>query len=152
MAGVNLNDAGVWGGALACVLKGRRCYRFFGQHVTVNDCLPNRILSGTVKVKGGIEQLTERPIVFEADSKETPIDDVVLATGYNIRFPFLGEEVRRRRRSTTTRSRECLSFKLHVYIFCILTLCTAFWSFLRLTQLYFVRHIVFIYIFIYFLV
>lgn len=63
-------------------------HRIFSQHVMVNDALPNRILSGTVIVKGNIKRFTENGIVFEGESKETEIDDVILATGYKITFPF----------------------------------------------------------------
>lgn len=35
------------------------------QHIMVNDALPNRILSGTVTVKGDIDYLTEDGVVFK---------------------------------------------------------------------------------------
>lgn len=67
--------------------------RIFAQHIMVNDALPNRILSGTVVVKGNIKRFTENGIVFEGESKETAVDDVILATGYQIKFPFFDENV-----------------------------------------------------------
>ncbi len=40
-------------------------HRIFSQHVMVNDELPNRIMSGTVIVKGNIERFTENGVIFE---------------------------------------------------------------------------------------
>lgn len=59
----------------------------------VNDALPNRILSGTIVVKGNIKRFTEDGIVFEGETKSTPVDDVIMATGYKIKFPFFDEDV-----------------------------------------------------------
>ena len=42
-------------------------HRIFSQHVMVNDALPNRILSGTVVVKGDIERFTENGVIFEGE-------------------------------------------------------------------------------------
>lgn len=68
-------------------LKPNNCA--FGQHPTVNDTLANRIISGTVIAKNNIKEFTENGVIFEHDDKETPIDSVILATGYEISFPFL---------------------------------------------------------------
>lgn len=68
-------------------------HRILGQHPMVNDALPNRILSGTVVVKGNIRQIREQSILFEDDRQETPVDDIILATGYKVYFPFLRDEV-----------------------------------------------------------
>lgn len=65
-------------------------HRFFSQHPTINDELPNRIISGKVLVKPNIKELTESTVIFEDGSKEENIDFVVLATGYSFSFPFLG--------------------------------------------------------------
>ncbi|XP_077188436.1 flavin-containing monooxygenase 5-like [Paroedura picta] len=65
-------------------------HRIFSQHPTVNDELPNRIISGKVQVKPNIRELTERAAIFEDGSKEEDIDFIVFATGYNFSFPFLG--------------------------------------------------------------
>ena len=40
-------------------------HRVFSQHTMVNDSLPNRILSGTVTVKGDIDYCTEDGIVYK---------------------------------------------------------------------------------------
>jgi dimethylaniline monooxygenase (N-oxide forming) len=68
-------------------------HRYLAQHPTVNDDLPYRIATGTVTVKGDISRFTERGVVFVGDDTEYEIDSVVLATGYNIRFPFLEEGI-----------------------------------------------------------
>ncbi|XP_054837889.1 flavin-containing monooxygenase 5-like [Eublepharis macularius] len=69
-------------------------HRFFSQHPTVNDELPNRIISGKVQVKPNIKEITESAVVFEDGSKEENIDFIVFATGYSFAFPFLGNTIR----------------------------------------------------------
>lgn len=65
-------------------------HRVLSQFPTVNDFLPSRILSGRVIVKGNIEKFTEVGIVFE-DGEFVKIDEVILATGYIIKYPFLND-------------------------------------------------------------
>ncbi|XP_076307472.1 flavin-containing monooxygenase 5-like [Tachypleus tridentatus] len=67
-------------------------YRILGQHPMVNDALPNRILSGTVVIKGNIKEFTENGVIFEGEEEECKVDIVILATGYKIKFPFLDDE------------------------------------------------------------
>ncbi|XP_037354819.1 flavin-containing monooxygenase 5 [Talpa occidentalis] len=69
-------------------------HRPLGQHPTVNDELPNRIISGLVKVKGNVKEFTETGAIFEDGSKEDNIDAVIFATGYSFAFPFLDESVK----------------------------------------------------------
>ncbi|XP_029355995.1 dimethylaniline monooxygenase [N-oxide-forming] 5-like [Echeneis naucrates] len=64
-------------------------HRLFSQHPTVNDDLPNRILSGTVQVKPNICRFQETSVVFEDGSTVEDVDLVVFATGYKFSFPFL---------------------------------------------------------------
>uniref|UniRef100_A0A673K5S6 Flavin-containing monooxygenase n=1 Tax=Sinocyclocheilus rhinocerous TaxID=307959 RepID=A0A673K5S6_9TELE len=61
----------------------------FSQHPTVNDDLPNRILSGTVSVKPNVKEFRGSSVVFEDGTVEDDIDLVVFATGYTFSFPFL---------------------------------------------------------------
>jgi len=68
-------------------------HRFKAQHQTVNDDLPYRIVNGTVTLKGDVSHFTERGVVFVGENQEHEVDSVILATGYNIRFPFLEEGV-----------------------------------------------------------
>ncbi|KAH7968061.1 hypothetical protein HPB52_005546 [Rhipicephalus sanguineus] len=60
-------------------------HRYNAQHPTTNDALPSLILSGIVRIKKNVAQFTE--------DGATPLDDVTLATGYQIKFPFLPKEV-----------------------------------------------------------
>ena len=62
------------------------------QHPTVNDEIPNRIISGDVIVKPNILKFSETGVVFE-DGTHEPVDAVVMATGYIFGFPFLDESV-----------------------------------------------------------
>lgn len=68
-------------------------HRVFSQHVMVNDSLPNRILSGTVAVKGDIAKFTEDGVVFQGDEEVTPVDVVILATGYKVSYPFIPNHI-----------------------------------------------------------
>ncbi|NXK98565.1 FMO5 monooxygenase, partial [Formicarius rufipectus] len=63
-------------------------HRVLDQHPTVNDDLPNRIISGRVQVKPNIQEFTETSAIFEDGTRED-IDAVVFATGYSFSFPFL---------------------------------------------------------------
>uniref|UniRef100_A0A8C0SUJ7 Flavin-containing monooxygenase n=1 Tax=Canis lupus familiaris TaxID=9615 RepID=A0A8C0SUJ7_CANLF len=67
-------------------------HRALSQHPTVNDDLPNRIISGLVKVKGNVKEFTETAAIFEDGSREDNID-VIFATGYTFAFPFLKDSV-----------------------------------------------------------
>ncbi|KAK3087078.1 hypothetical protein FSP39_001367 [Pinctada imbricata] len=63
------------------------------QHPTVNDDLPNRIISGGIIVKPDIKTFTENGVIFENGSKKEEIDVAFLATGYIFRFPFVDKSV-----------------------------------------------------------
>ena len=64
-----------------------------GQHPMVNDELPNRLASGTLKVKSNIKHFTEHGVIFDDGTVEDDIDIVMFATGYVFGFPFLDESV-----------------------------------------------------------
>ncbi|KAK2883602.1 hypothetical protein QQF64_016745 [Cirrhinus molitorella] len=68
-------------------------HRVYSQHPTVNDDLPNRILSGTVSVKPNVQEFRGSSVVFEDATVEDDIDLVVFATGYTFSFPFLPSHV-----------------------------------------------------------
>lgn len=62
-------------------------------HPTVNDELPNRIISGGVIIKANVSEFTETGARFEDGTVVDNIDCVVLATGYIFGFPFLDSSV-----------------------------------------------------------
>ncbi|XP_037104902.1 flavin-containing monooxygenase 5-like [Syngnathus acus] len=68
-------------------------HRLFSQHPTVNDELPNRILSGTVQVKPNICRFEGSTVEFDDGSVVEDVDLVVFATGYKFSFPFLAPHV-----------------------------------------------------------
>jgi dimethylaniline monooxygenase (N-oxide forming) len=68
-------------------------HHVWSQHPMVNDALPNRILSGTVIVKGDIQEFTEDGVIFEGESEVTKCAVVVMATGYEVSFPFLDKSI-----------------------------------------------------------
>ncbi|KAM4797888.1 uncharacterized protein LOC144252195 [Urocitellus parryii] len=69
-------------------------HRALSQHPTVNDDLPNRIISGLVKVKGNVKEFSETAAIFEDGSREDDIDAVIFATGYSFAFPFLEDSIK----------------------------------------------------------
>ncbi|XP_074525279.1 flavin-containing monooxygenase 5-like [Halichoeres trimaculatus] len=68
-------------------------HRLFSQHPTVNDELPNRILSGTVQVKPNISRFQGSSVEFDDGSVVEDVDLVVFATGYTFSYPFLSSQV-----------------------------------------------------------
>ncbi|XP_033727986.1 dimethylaniline monooxygenase [N-oxide-forming] 5-like [Pecten maximus] len=68
-------------------------HSLFAQHPMMNDDLPNRIASGSVRIKTDIKCFTETGVEFTDGTKEENIDAVVLATGYIFGFPFIDESV-----------------------------------------------------------
>ncbi|XP_051864834.1 flavin-containing monooxygenase 5-like isoform X2 [Pristis pectinata] len=67
-------------------------HSIFSQHPTVNDELPNRIMSGTLLVKPNVKEFTKTAAIFEDGSVEE-VDVVVFATGYTFSYPCLDESV-----------------------------------------------------------
>ena len=69
-------------------------HRVLGQHPFVNDALANRILSGTVTIKGDVDTFTERGAIFSDDlNTQVDFDAVILATGYETSFSFLPDDI-----------------------------------------------------------
>jgi dimethylaniline monooxygenase (N-oxide forming) len=68
-------------------------HRIFEQHITVNDALPNRVLSGTIELKNDIERITETGVIFKGETEETPCDVIIMATGYKVDFPFIDQSL-----------------------------------------------------------
>ncbi|PAV61205.1 hypothetical protein WR25_06839 [Diploscapter pachys] len=64
-------------------------HHLFSAHPTINDELPNRIISGTVRVKPDIKQFTETGVVFEDGSEVEHVDEVILSTGYKFHMNLL---------------------------------------------------------------
>lgn len=68
-------------------------HRIFEQHITVNDALPNRVLSGTIELRNNIERITENGVIFEGESEEFQCDVIIFATGYKVDFPFIDQSL-----------------------------------------------------------
>ncbi|XP_054708731.1 flavin-containing monooxygenase 5-like [Uloborus diversus] len=68
-------------------------HRYNAQHLAINDHLPNKILAGTVIVKGDVDHFTEKGVIFKGEENVTKIDSIVLATGYKIKYPFLSDKI-----------------------------------------------------------
>lgn len=63
-----------------------------GQHPLVNDELPARIANGTVTIVPDVKSFRKNGVVT-SDGKFHEVDDVIFATGYKIKFPFLPRDV-----------------------------------------------------------
>ncbi|KAF1753859.1 hypothetical protein GCK72_020416 [Caenorhabditis remanei] len=63
-----------------------------GAHITINDELPNRIACGTVRVKPGIKEFSQKSIKFEDGSVVENVDEVILATGFSFHFNLVEGE------------------------------------------------------------
>jgi cation diffusion facilitator CzcD-associated flavoprotein CzcO len=67
-------------------------HRVLEEHPTVSSELLNLIGHGLIKVKSNIRELAGTHVRFEDDSEEA-VDVIVLATGYDIKMPFLDTQV-----------------------------------------------------------
>ncbi|KAI1716036.1 flavin-binding monooxygenase-like domain-containing protein [Ditylenchus destructor] len=61
-------------------------HRVLQAHLTVNDELPNRIISGTVVVKPNILKFSETGVIFDDGTTVQNVDTVIFATGYSFNF------------------------------------------------------------------
>jgi dimethylaniline monooxygenase (N-oxide forming) len=68
-------------------------HHLFSAHPTLNDELPNRIISGGVIVKANVAEFTETGAIFEDGTTIDNLDAVILATGYSFGFPFIDKSV-----------------------------------------------------------
>ncbi|KAI5090470.1 flavin-containing monooxygenase 5-like [Silurus meridionalis] len=68
-------------------------HRLLSQHPMLNDELPNRLISGTIKVKPNVCEFRGSSVIFEDGTIEDEIDLVVFATGYTFSYPFLQSHV-----------------------------------------------------------
>lgn len=66
-------------------------HRFMTKRPTVNDHLGSKILSGDVTLKGAVKHFTEKGVVFRGENDVTNVDVVVMATGYQLKIPFLND-------------------------------------------------------------
>jgi len=68
---------------------------YLEQHPTVNDDLPNRIVCGSVIVKPNVKEFTSDGygVLFEDGTQVDHIDCILMATGFNIAFPYLNEKI-----------------------------------------------------------
>lgn len=68
-------------------------HRILSQHPTASDTIPIKLLSGVVATRNNIKRFTKNGVIFEGEEEETPVDAVILATGYKVKFSFLSEDI-----------------------------------------------------------
>lgn len=69
-------------------------YRALESHPTINDELPLRLLTGSVKIKPNVRHFSSNKVSFEDGSSEE-VDAVIFATGYNYTIPFVDDSITR---------------------------------------------------------
>lgn len=57
------------------------------------DHFSSRLLSGAVQQKKDVTRFTEDGVVFESEDQVTKVDTVIMATGYDWKFPFLEDGI-----------------------------------------------------------
>uniref|UniRef100_A0A915PXY6 Flavin-containing monooxygenase n=1 Tax=Setaria digitata TaxID=48799 RepID=A0A915PXY6_9BILA len=63
-------------------------HRFFQQHPTINDDLPNLLCSGRIIITEDVEFINETTVQVKG-GRQFPADVIIFATGYTFGFPFL---------------------------------------------------------------
>lgn len=72
----------------------RPAHPLFHEHPTINDQLASKILCGMVNVKGDIEKLVPKGVLFAGDDEPCSADVIILATGYHVDYPLLSEDLK----------------------------------------------------------
>lgn len=65
------------------------------QHPTINDEIQAKLLTGCVILKRDVKEFTETGVIFDGEEEATPVDIIVFATGYQVKFPFLSDDILR---------------------------------------------------------
>lgn len=73
----------------------RSQYALHGQHLTINDELPHRIIAGSILVKPNVAYFTKTGVVFDDGSEVRNLDAVIFCTGYKIGFKFVDQSILR---------------------------------------------------------
>lgn len=67
-------------------------HRVLAEHPTISSDLLNLIGHGKIHVRPNVSQLNGQTVAFDNGAEEQ-VDTIVFATGYNITFPFLDDDV-----------------------------------------------------------
>ncbi|GFV65951.1 dimethylaniline monooxygenase 5 [Trichonephila clavipes] len=68
-------------------------YPVFVKIPSINDTLALKLISGSVVLKKNVKYFVENGVVFEGDENITEVDTVIMATGYEWKFPFLEDDI-----------------------------------------------------------
>ncbi|DBA13622.1 TPA: hypothetical protein GDO54_018474, partial [Pyxicephalus adspersus] len=97
-------------------------HRFKGQHPTINDDLPNRIISGYIQIRPNVKEFTSTNVVFEDGTVEKNIDAVIFATGYSIAFPFCEKSLLSVNKNKVSLYKYMFPYNLDVYTLAVIGL------------------------------
>lgn len=73
----------------------RPYHRVTSQHPTINEELLPKLSCGAVTMKPDVKEFSENGARFDGDEEVTPLDAVVFATGYDVKFPFISDDMLR---------------------------------------------------------
>ncbi|GIY63238.1 flavin-containing monooxygenase 5 [Caerostris extrusa] len=65
------------------------------QTPTVSDEIQYKLLTGAVTAKKDVKEFSQNGVLFDGEEEITPIDVVIFATGFYIKFPFLTDDILR---------------------------------------------------------
>ncbi|KFM74151.1 Dimethylaniline monooxygenase [N-oxide-forming] 5, partial [Stegodyphus mimosarum] len=68
-------------------------YPALAKDPAINDLLPAKLVSGSVKLRKNVKCFTEKGVIFENETHVTEVDAVIMATGYKWQFPFLEDGI-----------------------------------------------------------
>ncbi|XP_023222574.1 dimethylaniline monooxygenase [N-oxide-forming] 2-like, partial [Centruroides sculpturatus] len=68
-------------------------FGFINGHPSTNDLLSFYIINGSITIKKDIKTLTKSGVIFMEDDAIVPIDDIILATGYNANYFFIENDI-----------------------------------------------------------
>ena len=59
----------------------------------INDIVPIKIANGDIAIRSSIKHFERSKVIFVDGSEVENVDCVIFATGYTVKFPFLGKEI-----------------------------------------------------------
>ncbi|XP_071477026.1 flavin-containing monooxygenase 5-like [Diadema antillarum] len=71
----------------------RRQTPLLNSSAMINDRLPMDIMSGRISVRSGIQSFQGSKVIFDDGKEMDDVDCVLFATGYNLKIPFVDDEI-----------------------------------------------------------
>ncbi|XP_071476242.1 flavin-containing monooxygenase 5-like [Diadema antillarum] len=71
----------------------RRQTPLLNSSAMINDRLPMDIMSGRISVRSGIQSFQGSKVIFDDGKEMDDVDCVIFATGYNLKIPFVDNDI-----------------------------------------------------------